>query len=156
MSATLHLLLIAIHHIRGILHPVPDPNCQLRRTRIACVFAWLGPFFTLLALSLAFPGQGFWSQHCQRVDFYHSRLFRICVSLLLVSIFLVITSCYVRLVCLSVELMILSFQLLILRANRQRFIKNDSLCAKRRVSLKPFKEKHFLLEEDQLRGTDEN
>uniref|UniRef100_A0A915NZW1 G-protein coupled receptors family 1 profile domain-containing protein n=3 Tax=Meloidogyne TaxID=189290 RepID=A0A915NZW1_9BILA len=87
ISATLHLLLIALHHFVGIARPqTPRSAGQDRRALFACLIAWIAPFSVLLFLSLGIKGQGYWN--CQHVDFYHSRLFRLFVSFLLVAIFL--------------------------------------------------------------------
>jgi len=97
ISATLHLLLIALHHFVGIARPqTPRSAGQDRRALFACLIAWIAPFSVLLFLSLGIKGQGYWN--CQHVDFYHSRLFRLFVSFLLVAIFLLITSFYICLV----------------------------------------------------------
>nr|CAD2170122.1 unnamed protein product [Meloidogyne enterolobii] len=122
ISATLHLLLIALHHFVGIARPqTPRSAGQDRRALFACLIAWIAPFSVLLFLSLGIKGQGYWN--CQHVDFYHSRLFRLFVSFLLVAIFLLITSFYI---CLLVKL----------RANRKRFSnKNESIHGQRKSSL---------------------
>ncbi|CAK5081536.1 unnamed protein product [Meloidogyne enterolobii] len=122
ISATLHLLLIALHHFVGIARPqTPRSAGQDRRALFACLIAWIAPFSVLLFLSLGIKGQGYWN--CQHVDFYHSRLFRLFVSFLLVAIFLLITSFYI---CLLVKL----------RANRKRFSnKNESIYGQRKSSL---------------------
>ncbi|KAF7637794.1 G_PROTEIN_RECEP_F1_2 domain-containing protein [Meloidogyne graminicola] len=111
ISATLHLLLIALHHFTGIAFPqTPRAAGQDRRAFYACLIAWIGPFSVLLFLSLGIKGQGYWN--CQYVDFYHSRLFRLFVSFLLVAIFILITFFYI---CLLFKL----------RANRKRFINKN-------------------------------
>uniref|UniRef100_A0A1I8BG74 G_PROTEIN_RECEP_F1_2 domain-containing protein n=1 Tax=Meloidogyne hapla TaxID=6305 RepID=A0A1I8BG74_MELHA len=66
ISATLHLLLIALHHFVGIARPqTPRAAGQDRRALFACLIAWIVPFSVLLFLSLGIKGQGYWN--CQHL-----------------------------------------------------------------------------------------
>uniref|UniRef100_A0A915EQ32 G-protein coupled receptors family 1 profile domain-containing protein n=1 Tax=Ditylenchus dipsaci TaxID=166011 RepID=A0A915EQ32_9BILA len=95
ITGTLHLLLISIHHYIGIVRPYSDKN-QLRIiAKYLCTLAWITPLLVLLILASSFPSQGYWN--CTNVKFYHSRVFRLSVSCLLITIFLLITTCYIRL-----------------------------------------------------------
>uniref|UniRef100_A0AC35FPS6 G-protein coupled receptors family 1 profile domain-containing protein n=1 Tax=Panagrolaimus sp. PS1159 TaxID=55785 RepID=A0AC35FPS6_9BILA len=96
ITGTLHLLLISVHHYIGIIRPYTDKQ-KLRTVASAlCVIAWLSPLAVLFGLASFIPEQGY--HDCMNVEFYHSRLFRMSISGLLILIFLFITWCYFRLI----------------------------------------------------------
>ncbi|TMS35265.1 hypothetical protein L596_002704 [Steinernema carpocapsae] len=64
---------------------------------ILCILAWITPLGALLAVACSIKGQGY--RNCSNVRFYHTRLFRFTISILLVMIFLLISWFYVRLLC---------------------------------------------------------
>ncbi|KAK0395536.1 hypothetical protein QR680_001328 [Steinernema hermaphroditum] len=97
ITGALHLLLIAIHHYIGILSPWSS-RAPLNRPALAlCLLAWATPLVALFGVACSINGQGY--RNCSDVRFYHTRLFRFSVSILLVVIFLLISWFYIRLLC---------------------------------------------------------
>ncbi|CAD5214875.1 unnamed protein product [Bursaphelenchus xylophilus] len=97
ITGTLQLLLIAAHHYISIVRPHSNKKMLKNIALVLCLGAWILPLTVLFALSLIFEDQGFYN--CYNVRFYHSRVFRTSVSVLLLIIFLMIMYCYSKLLC---------------------------------------------------------
>uniref|UniRef100_A0A7E4V9Y3 G_PROTEIN_RECEP_F1_2 domain-containing protein n=1 Tax=Panagrellus redivivus TaxID=6233 RepID=A0A7E4V9Y3_PANRE len=95
ITSTLHLLLISIHHYIGIVRPYTDKRKMRNVATALCITVWLAPLIVLFGLASSISGQGF--HNCMDVRFYHSRLFRVAVSSLLIAIFVFIIFCYTKL-----------------------------------------------------------
>ncbi|KAI6184145.1 hypothetical protein M3Y97_00564900 [Aphelenchoides bicaudatus] len=108
LTATIHLLLIAVHHYTSITAPhlskeklrkdsvgfiqITLSSTSLILAFIICIFVWIVPIVALVLLSLSFENQGYYN--CMHVYFYTSRAFRYTVSGVIFVIFVLIIICY--------------------------------------------------------------
>uniref|UniRef100_A0A0K0E4H5 G_PROTEIN_RECEP_F1_2 domain-containing protein n=1 Tax=Strongyloides stercoralis TaxID=6248 RepID=A0A0K0E4H5_STRER len=96
ITGTLHLLIISIHHYIGITRPYYK-RAYTTKTFIVCTLIWIIPPLFLIILASSFKNQGF--RDCWEFDnFYHTRIFRVAVSSIIVIIFFIITFCYARMI----------------------------------------------------------
>uniref|UniRef100_A0A0N5C915 G_PROTEIN_RECEP_F1_2 domain-containing protein n=1 Tax=Strongyloides papillosus TaxID=174720 RepID=A0A0N5C915_STREA len=96
ITGTLHLLIISIHHYIGITKPYYKRN-YTTKTFIVCTLIWILPPLFLIILASSFQNQGF--RDCWEFDnFYHTRVFRVSVSSIIVIIFFIIIFCYARMI----------------------------------------------------------
>ncbi|KAI6196965.1 hypothetical protein M3Y94_01169900 [Aphelenchoides besseyi] len=97
LTGTLLLLFISLHHYVVIVRPHCDQKLIRRTVGLLSLVSWAYPVIVLVVLSMAFKNEGYYN--CYNVRFYHSRVFRLIISFMLLSIFLCIIFFYARLLC---------------------------------------------------------